>query len=273
MQFGTLIISCLAVLAQTEPADLDRQQKKWNELYAEQAAKYWIALADQSHQQIQVRPESVLLWSNNVRRGDTNGSVFVWTLDGRPQVVGTVFSFLDRGNPNQRVIAHSFHSLSRSPLDIVLGDRLSWSIDVPGPLPQVIADAPTPAASAPLRLAQMRDLARQFSATTDEKNVSRELRLLPQPIYRQSARAGDVIDGGLFAFVTDSDPELLLLIEAQSQGDQRTWQYVPARFTDLTIQLRYKDVEVWSYERGKSPAEASSPYLSGRVSARSSHIE
>jgi hypothetical protein len=70
----------------------------------------------------------------------------------------------------------------------------------------------------------------------------------------------------------NSDPELLLWSEAHAQNDRSTWQYAPARFTDLSIKLRYKNVEVWSHERGQSAA-ANSPYMTGRVSARSSHIE
>jgi hypothetical protein len=271
MEFAAVAVACLMIPAQADISAVDRQQKQWNDFYAAQAAKYTIVMADDSVSQLVFKPEPMLFWSNSVRGGETNGSVFVWMRDGRAEAVGTVFSFLDRSDPTQRVIAHSFHSLSRFPLRGTLAERTSWSIEVPGIKPQGIRDAPAPAGTTHLRLAQMRELARQFTAFTHHENVERELRLLPQPIYRQTKKVGDVMDGGLFAFVTDSDPELLLLIEAR--GDLTEWHYAPARFSDLTIKLRHGDVEIWTYERGKSPPEPKTPYLSGRVSARPARIE
>jgi len=273
MEFAAVAAARLLIPAQANSSAGDRQQKKWNDFYATQAASYAINVADDLTQQLMLRPEPVLFWSNNIRGGETNGSVFVWTRDGRAEVVGTVFSYLDRSDPRQRFIAHSFHSLSRSPLQAMLAERKSWSIDVPGIEPQRLDEAATPASTAQLRLVQMREIARQFRAFTYLENVEHELRLLPQPIYRQPDKVGDVLDGALFAFVTDSDPELLVLIEARLHGDRIGWQYAPARFTDLTVKLRHNEAKVWAYERGSAPAQPKTPYLSGRVSAHPAHFE
>ena len=62
----------------------------------------------------------------------------------------------------------------------------------------------------------MRDLAKEFTARqTDRKDIDRDLRLLAQPIYRYEKTEGDLIDGGLFAFVLGTDPEAFLMIEAR----------------------------------------------------------
>ena len=62
-----------------------------------------------------------------------------------------------------------------------------------------------PARSASQRLAQMRALTHDFSASTrDAKGRRWELRLLPQPLYRFKSTDPDVLDGALFAFVTSA---------------------------------------------------------------------
>jgi len=227
-------IFSLVVITQVEPAGAqqsespDRQQQRWNDFYATQAAKYAIVVDGDRQQSLGLKTEPVLFWSNPVRGGETNGAVFVWTRGGRAEAVGTVFSFLNRSDPTQRVIAHSFHSLSERPLSATRDGRPSWSIGVPGISPQPVPAARKPAATAPPRLTQMRELARDFTAATVLDGVKQELRLLPQPIYRQSTSSDDVLDGALFTFVTGTDPELMLLIEAREASDGLTWQYAPA---------------------------------------------
>lgn len=270
---------CMAVAAQIEtpgaeqPKSADRQQAKWNELYSAQASKYEIRVDGDRENRLELKPEPVLFWSNPIRGGETNGAVFIWTRAGRAETVGTVFSFLDRSDPNQRVIAHSFHSLSLQPLGATRDGRHAWTIAVPGILPQSVPDAPKPAATAPLRLTQMRELARDFTAATVHEGVEQELRLLPQPIYRNTKSSDDVLDGALFTFVTGTDPELMLLIEARETSDGPAWQYAAGRFSDLTIKLRHKQFDLWTHVRGSSAGASNSPYLSGRVEIRPRVIE
>src|SRR5204863_4925247 len=164
-------------------------------------------------------------WSNPIREGETNGSVFVWTCEGRAAAVGTVFSYLARQDPQKRYIAHSFHSLSLEPLSAERDEKHSWSIDVPGIRLETISPAPVPASTAALRLTQMRDLVREFSATTTLDGVDQELRLVSQPLYRYESSSPDVVDGALFTFVTGTDPELMLVIEARRVSGGPVWQF------------------------------------------------
>src|SRR6476661_4506802 len=108
--------------------DADSQQKKWNDYYAVQAASYRLFVSVDPQTQLELKPEAVLYWSNPVRIGETNGAVFVWTRVGRAEAIGTVFSFLDRRNPNVRVISHSFLSLSLEPLSAERDKKSSWEI-------------------------------------------------------------------------------------------------------------------------------------------------
>jgi hypothetical protein len=272
------IIVCTAVVAQQEasteqPKPENLQRQKWNELYILQASKYEIFFNNDREQLLQLKPEPVFFWTNPVRYGETNGAVFVWTRNGRAEAVGSIFSYLSRGDPSQRVIAHEFLSLAEKSLGATRDGRLPWSIRVPGISPRPVPDAPKPATTAAMRLPQMRELARDFTATAMHNDVERDLRLLPQPIFRNSSASGDVLDGALFTFVTGTDPELMLLIEARQTNEGPAWQWSAGRFSDLTLKLRHKQAEVWKYERTSAAKPPDSPYLSGWVETRSRVID
>jgi hypothetical protein len=243
------------------------QQKKWNEYYAKTAADYEITRGKAKQEKLELKPEAVLYWSNPVRGGETNGSVFVWMHDGRAEVVGTVFSHLVTDDPNTKVMAHSFQSLSQEPLG---GQRPgmpgAWSLEGAGVEFKPIPGAPPPARTRPARLSQMRELAREFSATTLLEDVEQDLRLLTQPLHRQTKETDEILDGALFTFVTGTDPELMLVIEARQIDDKRepVWHFAAGRFTDLTLKLRHKKVELWTHVRGSPRDGRPDPYISGR---------
>jgi hypothetical protein len=257
---ASLLLTSLLVIAQAEkPADdavAKEQQQNWNDYCAKVAADYVITRRKQQAQRLELKPEPVLFWSNPIRPGETNGSVFVWTYEGRSALVGTIFSHLVRGSADQKVIAHEFQSLTGEPLE---GSRPAapgtWSLAGGGLQARPIPGAPPPATTAAGRLPQMRNLAREFSATTSLEGVEQELRLLPQPIHRNEKSVGDVLDGALFTFVTGTDPELMLVIEARpaASGEAPVWHYTAGRFTDLTLNLRHKGVALWTFERGTTP--------------------
>ena len=100
--------------------------------------------------------------------------------------------------------------------------------------------------------------------------MEQELRLLTQPLHRQEKQVGDALDGALFTFVTGTDPELMLVIEARSaeNEDKPVWHYSAARFTDLSLTLRYKNVELWTHLRGQLLDGTPDPYFSKRYESR-----
>lgn len=272
--YAFLTAFLLSVLGQAEATEKEEsesakaQQKKWNEFYRTDAAAYAIFLNGDREKVLKMQPDPVLLWSNPVRVGETNGAVFVWTHNGRAEAVGTVFSHLSRQDPGKRYIAHSFHSLSLEPLTAERGEARAWSIDVPGIQLERVAKAPVPANTAALRLTQMRDLAREFSAATNLDGVDQELRLVPQPLYRYESSSPEVVDGALFTFVTGTDPELMLVIEARRIDGAPVWQYGAGRFTDLPLTLRRKEAVLWKYDPGIPVDNAKSPYISRRTDLR-----
>ena len=220
------------------------------EIYASEAAGYTIYRDASRKEKVELRPEPVYVWTNPVRGGGQDGAVYVWTCRGGAEVLGCFFSYPATG---PRHLSHEFHSLSLSVLDVRRpgAHASTWTPMAPGIAIAPVPGAPAPGRSDPQRLSQMRTLAHDFSASTQDKQENRwELRLLPHPLYRYESTDPDVIDGALFAFVTSAgtDPEALLVIEARKPGhtDDPVWHYGIARLTDLQLWVRHKGKEVFS---------------------------
>jgi hypothetical protein len=248
-------VSLILVLAATTQSKDDstsqqaaqRRHERILEIYTSDAAEYTIYRDASRRDRVDLRREPVLVCSNPTRLGG-DGAVFVWTCRGRAEVIGTFFSFPTIG---PRQLYHEFHSLSLSVLDVSRAGTHSanWTPLAPGIELVALTGAPRPAPSAALRLSQMRALTRDFSAsTTDRTNRRLELRLLPQPLYRYESTEPDVIDGALFAFVTSTDPEALLVIEARTPApaDGPVWDYTVCRLTDLGLVVRHRGKEAFT---------------------------
>lgn len=246
------------------------QRERWNKFYSAQAALYDLRLHDDQDKRL-VLEEPVLTWSNPIRQGDTNGLVYVWTHEGRVEVVGTIFSYLQRGDRTKRQLVHSFHTLSLDPVTARLNGTVFWSPLSAGVEVKPIPDAPPPAESRTLRRSQMRTLSRQFTASIEpqEEGAGRSLRLVAGPLHRYRQASDAVLDGALFTFVMGTDPEVMLLIEARRINDQFAWHYAAARFSHEPLRLRHKGETVWTYTPDRSRP---SPYYSRTVLVRDAEL-
>jgi hypothetical protein len=218
-----------------------------HEVYLREATEYEFGLDTEKHEKLELKREPVMRWTSE---GDYNGEVYVWTQQGMASIVGCIFS--GPGNAGQRQIMHEFHSLTAESVTVAGAAGSRWHAREPGIALQPIPGAPEPARTKVLRLTQMRDLARQFTAQVDRQGGMSEMRLLPQPIYRYEVNeAGPVVDGAVFAYVwtAGTDPEALLVIEARRNEGAAHWQYAPARFTNREARLRHKGREVWKAEQ------------------------
>ena len=208
--------------------------RRLQETYRQKSLELQFTLADESSTKLEVMPKPVMTWTS---LGGWSGDVFVWTGKGRIQIVGCIGSHkLDDGSFQ---IFQEFHALLDEPLqEARLDDSQAWT-----PLGTVrletMKDVPKPSESKSLRLVQMRRLARSFSfgMRVDEENFEKELRLLPQPVARESGGSGPVKDSALFTFVSSSgtDPEVFLLLEAREVDQSLVWTYSVARFTTREI--------------------------------------
>jgi hypothetical protein len=222
----------------------DPKRSAWlHEVYLSEASGYEFSLDDRGRERLELRREPVMRWTSE---GDYHGEVYVWTSRGAAAVVGCIFS--GPQGAGSRQIMHEFHSLWPGPLVSVGRHGSGWQPREAGVTPEPIPDAPEPAGSKALRLAQMRDLAGKYTAQVDRQGGMSEMRLLTQPIFRyEVAGGGPVVDGAVFAFVwtAGTDPEVLLVIEARREGGGPRWLSAPARFTNREARVQYRRREVW----------------------------
>lgn len=246
----------IADVTVADDGELGKEQiAKWAAYYEARAAAYDIRLQGDSDESLRLHQFPVLRWSNPViDNGTTHGECFVWTKSGRPEVFASIFSYRSSRARDQtkRTVAHAFNSLSRQALVASHAGEVFWAPDQPGAEFLPIPDAPSPGSTRPLRLVQMRRLAREFTATSGGTDGDEELglRLLPQPVYRHTGESEDVLDGALFVFVTGTDPEVLLMIEVRRVGSESLWHAVAARHSHLTLRVQHRGIEVWQYLRG-----------------------
>jgi hypothetical protein len=178
--------------------------------------------------------------------GSSRGSVWLWVEpSGRPAAICDVFLFdeLARGYS----LNNEWHSLSASPLRAESSQGPLFSARGSGLEWKPIPGAQAPADKPPARDRQALRLAERFSA--DEINHKKEryrLRLLTRPLYRHDSIDSPVsLGGALFAFCQQTDPELLLLIEARKSDAGYRWEYAVAGFSNMDLYLQLDGREVW----------------------------
>jgi hypothetical protein len=249
LTIGLLLATC-DTHADDKPA---QKMSGWQRLFRKQAAEYKIVAEGADGGEVKLVPEPLLQWNQPVR-GGSDGAVFVWTLEGRPVVIGTLFIYPDEG---LQAVTHELHSLSQAPL-VATRSNLRWTPPQDSIVLKPIPDSPVPAGTADQRLRQMRDLARLFSAESHNESDRRwELRTLARPIYRYGLDRKDgstpadreVLDGALFGLVEGTDLEIVLSIEARKTTEGYRWEYALSRMSDFRLNVKLADKTVWEVER------------------------
>jgi len=207
------------------------EAKAWTQRRHAEFLQYQIAhRAADGEAALKFEPKSLLSWSNPLRETPA-GAVYLWTLDGRPQLIASTYPYTEG-------IEQELTSLSERPL-VARRDGEPLHRFTPGIAWKPVPDADPPVASRPLRLTQMRRIAERFRVTGGDAKKF-EARLLTQPIYRVPADART--DAALFAFVQGTDPEVVLLVEAVNSTG---WRYALARMTVVAIAADLNDARVW----------------------------
>lgn len=259
-----IVVGVVASRAEVSAADAPKSSAEQRLAFAKKAAAaYRFRVGERDRQAVKLHPEPLLRWNNQVVRED-DGMLFLWTEGDKGRPLATAQFFVV-----ENVWHHEFQSLSLSPFEAQFeqspADNWSWRPNGPG-LEFVRADQiDAPADSPGGRLRQMKTIAERFSGAVD-RNTSfespEELRLLTTPLYRYSASSQDILDGALFAFVQGTNPEVLLLIEAQgAEPASRIWRYGFARMSSYNLRVRRGDETVWERPFEPIPMRSStSPY-------------
>ncbi len=254
MSLATILLALLAVPAQAAagqgvsaeavgPADDKVRAAEFLGFATREAKAYAFRReARQPGPPIVLHPEPILKWTNPIL-GSVSGGLYLWTAQGRPEVVASIYQWYYPVRPRD----NEFQSLSLGTFVAERDGGPVWMPVRPGVELKPVPESPTPAATPAQRLRQMRDLAKGFTAReTDHKGLQRELRLLTQPVYRYEGTEGALSDGGLFVFVMGTDPEAFLLLEARQGGKAVRWHYALARMTHAQIAVSDRGREVWN---------------------------
>ena len=244
-----VVLWCLLLTAGQAPdnapkPDGGNEEKAARMEHMIQAAKsYDIVLAADVPKKLALTEEPLLRFDDPVT-GVVDGTVFVWMLDGRPAVAASVWI---------RKTGHEFHefqSLAAGALTASNQGLAKWAPAQAGIERKPAPNAPPPAATAAGRLNQMRAFAREYAATVSASEKDRqELRLLPQPVCRYGRPDGAVVDGALFAICKGTNPEVLLLVEAVTNGNELEWHYAFARMTSRACEVRRDEKVIWTAPR------------------------
>jgi hypothetical protein len=114
MKLAAYVILGLALLAppnalKTDALKTDDLEADLKAFYVRQAAAYEFRPDTKSDERFTLERKPVLTWTNVEKY---MGSVFVWTRDGRPEVIGCIGSHQNK--PGVSNFFHEFHSLSQS---------------------------------------------------------------------------------------------------------------------------------------------------------------
>lgn len=227
-----------------EPAtDVERAEETVR-LARTEAVRYRLVRDDDPQAQIELREKPILKWSNP-NEGALFGSVVLWTVDGRPEAVASIY----RWYVGRQEFHAEFKSLSTHRLKAAREKIPTWDAGESDIKFHELAHNSPPADTEGRRAQQMRDIARRFAADFVHPGKGRNvLRLLTQPVYRYEKLTNEIVDGALFAFVQGTDPEVLLLIEAEKTAEGTRWRYAASRMNMLELHLTLDDKEVWSAE-------------------------
>lgn len=240
-------MNALGMLLVLAAADTDDGlSKKMLPIYVKEAESYTLAVESAPKKALELKKEPVFEWLNPARIGQ-QGAVFLWLRDGRPAALACIFSTPHERLPGRR-INHELHALDAEKLLVKRDGYNQWKPRA-GFARAELLDAGVPAASRGARLLQMRRLAQEFTGHSIDRDSQRwELRLLSSPLYRYPEAKAGVVDGALFALMSNggTDPEVLLLIEAKKSDGKLHWEYACGRFSDLELRVKRKGKEVFS---------------------------
>lgn len=233
--------------------------------FVRQAGEYRIGVTSSApkRQALELIRKPILTWSNPVRN-EARGAYFVWTLEGRPLVVGTIMTHPLVRDRTQQVIRHEFHSLAASEVTADFEGKTVWETRAAGVTWTQLKMTP-PDAEQGRRFRQMKALARNVKAQAVTGEETRRLRLLPNPLFRYKGASGTVVDGALFALVTGTDPEVLLLVEARQEDNGLKWYAACARQTSYELTADFPDGSTWSVPKLKDPSVRTGTFVSLRM--------
>ena len=256
-------------LALASAALAEEPQKSTDEQRAEHQTRLFevatsirlLADPERDDSAVKLVAEPVLRYTDNTRQID-GSSLWVWSGGGRPTAIVAVEYYPnDRRGPRW---LFEIASLSTERIAAIREPELNFTAKEPGLKFQPLADAEPPADKAPRRLTQINAAARRFTVHTYATVDGRvELRQLSRPLLRYADEKADIIDGAVISFAYGTNPEVLLVLEAQKRADgPAAWHYAFVQMTGAAIIANLDGKEIWQQGEADPPAVRNS-YVNG----------
>lgn len=271
---GLLLSSIVVALAMpARSADEETEPSKADRVAAQRLKIMRGAIEDSKITSSEIEDESALKFSQHplLRYHDQSREAgqgvkgvvdaTLWRLGtaGRPKAIVTLEIYLvAKGSP---LLTYEFVSLTPQKFGMAVPNPqgYQWLPHSTLLAMETLDDDSPPAATPRGRLAQMRDLARRFTAQEQLNGEKISLRMLAQPIDRYDDANADILDGTVFVFANGTNPEMGLLLECSDKH----WSYGLFRLASASLFAQFdgKPLDVAAKPQGY-PVDA--PYTATR---------
>jgi len=223
----------------------------------QEAAEMYKLYGDERREKPLTRSDKPLLRFDDPVTLASKGAVYVWSdAKRRPLAVASIYF---QGNGTR---VDEFQSLTTGELLAEFNDAVVWQPSLPGLEWKALEEAGKVPDTKALRLGKMRALARQFTASvTDPMAGRQELRLLPQPMYRYEDAERGIVDSALFSYAKGTNPEVLLVLQAEKLEGRVQWMYAFCRMTSRECEVQRSDQVIWKIAKSQFPQSPEDPYF------------
>jgi hypothetical protein len=215
---------------------------------------------------IALQKTPVLRYTDNTRK-TLESSLWIWADEGRRPGAVLAVEYYPEHQEGPRWL-YEIASLSTGPILAEREGEFRWVAKDPGLKFVHLDDAGTPADKPAQRLVQMRELRDRFTAherATIEGRI--ELRPLKAPLHRYASTKQSIVDGAIFAFCNGTNPEVLLVVEAQKDAEGKVaWHYALVQTTGEEVSAELDGKEVWKGGEAYPPADRGN-YVNGWIEA------
>lgn len=222
-----LSLTAAVIRGEEDTEEVKSVAARWVDARQEAFKSYTFQLGD-TRDRLVLESRSILNWSNP-ERSAAKGGVFLWTYNGRPQLIACAFMNRDK-------VEHEFQSLATLPIVAERDSRQVHRFES-GIEWMPLGNAPDPAKRRALRLSQFRRQAERFDISFGADEKWTPTRLLTQPVIVSEDNSV-----ALFLFVQGTDPECSLLLTIE---DDKTWHYALARQTSFGLKAELDEAVVW----------------------------
>ena len=212
-----------------------------------------IPISGDAKEEFRIAPDALLSYSDPARNYLAGG---VWKigLSGRPHGFVAMELWPDDTNPKAGIVHMELNSFHDQGMELRNTEGVIWR-PKEGNLKFLPLDEPAlPTATAARRFLQMKQIANRFSVTEVYRGDVSVLRLLPHQIDRYEDEQAGIHDAAMFAFVSGTNPELVVMVENHDAG----WRYglVRLSWAELNVDFDKKRVATFSEMRTAAPNDA-----------------